>query len=71
MTEVKKITEGIKGAIKCPYCSKGKVVVYKNAHGQTSQGCSKCGNYFVADYDQMTAIPTASIKGAVKMVVNG
>lgn len=59
-----------KGAVKCPHCGKGKVIVSADARGQSCQGCPKCKCWFIVDADTMTAWPAEPVKGAYDMVVN-
>ena len=59
-----------KGAVKCPHCGKGKVIVSEGATGWTSQGCPRCGGYFIVDSDSMTSKPAERVKNAYGMVVN-
>lgn len=63
------VKNNIKGAVKCPHCGKGKVIVSDKTTGWTSQGCPKCGGFFIIDYDTMTARPAERVKDAYEMVV--
>lgn len=66
---MKNLVSGTKGAVRCPHCGKGKVIVSENATGWTSQGCPKCGGFFVVDNDRMTARPAECVKGVHDMVI--
>ncbi len=42
------------GAIKCPYCDKGRAYMY-GATGMVSLSCNKCNRMVLWDYDHKTA----------------
>jgi len=42
------------GIIKCPYCEKGREILY-NASGMSSHNCDRCHRMVLWDYDSKVA----------------
>lgn len=53
-----------KGFIPYPCCPKEKVMVGREATGQVSQKCPRCGKFAIFDYKEMTAYQSEPIRGA-------
>jgi transcription elongation factor Elf1 len=46
----------------CPWCNKGKVIANRKAHIIVSCQCPKCGRYFGADFEKLTATKSSPIQ---------
>ena len=57
----------VKGMISYPCCPKETVMVYRDAHGQASNKCPRCGKFARFDYDRMTATAVKALRGASRM----
>lgn len=64
------IFKGLKGMINYPCGCKARVLVYKGTHGKASVQCPTCGKYALFCYDDMTAVPYKSSRGASRRFKN-
>lgn len=55
----------LKGMIQFSCRCDEKILVFEGAAGRTSNKCPRCGKITVFNYDTMSAIPAAPLKGAV------
>lgn len=57
-----------KGFIQYPCCPKEKVMVGREATGQVSQKCPRCGKFAIFDYKEMKAYPSEPVRGATQQL---
>lgn len=50
------------GSLSCPYCGKGKLILYGKMQGKESSNCAKCGRLVLWDFDDMRAFKAKARK---------